>query len=85
MGPHGNEFLTRLLESGRLYLMASTHEGRHPVPEPVLLKRGEVRGAHLDWGADESGRMVPRIIRSGAAVDVSAVAGSHLVYRCGRR
>jgi superfamily II DNA or RNA helicase len=45
--------------------------GRHQLMSPPIhLKQGEVRDARLDWGADESGRMVPRIIRSGAAVDV---------------
>jgi superfamily II DNA or RNA helicase len=62
----GHEILTRLLESGRLYFM-DNGAGNH---QPVHLKAGEVREARLDWGADESGRMVPRIIRSGAAVDV---------------
>ena len=57
----GHEILTRLLESGRLYFIER-------VAEPVHLKQGEARDARLDWGADESGRMVPRIIRNGAAV-----------------
>ena len=66
MCPEGNEILTRLLESGRLYFMENS-AGSYP---PIHLMQGEVREARLDWGADESGRMVPRIIRSGAAVDV---------------
>lgn len=70
IGPHGHEILTRLLESGRFYLMPNTPAVRNLMPKHILLKHGEVRGAHLDWGADETGRIVPNIIRSGAAVDV---------------
>lgn len=66
MCAQGHEILTRLLESGRLYFMEDG-AGNHA---PIHLKQGELRDARLDWGADESGRMVPRIIRSGAAVDV---------------
>ena len=66
MSADGSEILARLLESGRLYFM----EKITSKPTPIHLKQGEMRDARLDWGADESGRMMPRIIRSGAAVDV---------------
>ena len=66
MCDQGHEILTRLLASGRLFY-AERMAGSHL---PVRLKQGELRDARLDWGADESGRMVPRIIRSGTAVDV---------------
>jgi superfamily II DNA or RNA helicase len=69
-GAQGHEILTRLLESGRLYYMEEVVAGHQPLPEPIRLLPGEVREARMDWGADESGRMVPRIIRSGAAVNV---------------
>ena len=68
-GP-GHEILTQLLASGRLYFMESAEDDQQEIPKPVHLGQGEVREARLDWGADESGRMVPRIIRSGAEVDV---------------
>ena len=70
MGARGNEILTRLLADGRLFFMARTEGHQYVMPEPIQLKQGEAREARLDWGADESGRMVPTIIRSGAAVDV---------------
>lgn len=38
--------------------------------EPVRLKYGKARKAHMDhmeWGVDESGWMIPRIISSAAA------------------
>ena len=66
MCPQGHEILTRLLESGRLFSMGNLTLNSNP----VLLKCGEVRSAHLDWGADEAGRMLPRIIRSGNSVEV---------------
>ncbi|HCI13713.1 MAG: helicase [Gallionellales bacterium GWA2_60_142] len=68
-GEQGSEILMRLLATGRLCLMTRPAGGRH-LGEPVSLRQGEVREARLDWGADESGRMAPRIIRSGDAVDV---------------
>ena len=70
MCAQGHEILTRLLASGRLYFMESIAGDYHRKSDPIHLKQGEVRDARLDWGADESGRMVPRIIRSGAEVDV---------------
>jgi superfamily II DNA or RNA helicase len=63
-GARGYEVLMRLLNGGRLYFMGVDE------PRPIHLKQGGARDARLDWGADESGRMVPRIIRSGAAVEV---------------
>jgi superfamily II DNA or RNA helicase len=70
MCAQGHEVLTRLLESGRLYLMEAKGEAHYQISMPIHLKQGESREARLDWGADESGRMVPRIIRTGAEVDV---------------
>ena len=66
MCDQGHEILTRLLASGRLFYA----ERMAISPLPIRLKPGEQRDARLDWGADESGRMLPRIIRSGTAVDV---------------
>ncbi len=71
-GAQGSEILTRLLASGRFCLMARLAGGRHP-GTPVTLRQGEAREARLDWGADESGRMIPRIVRSGDAVEVLAM------------
>jgi superfamily II DNA or RNA helicase len=62
----GHEILSRLLASARLFYLDRTIVDQLP----VRLKQGELRDARLDWGADETGRMVPRIIRSGTAVDV---------------
>lgn len=62
----GHEILSRLLASGRLFYS----EHKSDEIKPIRLRQGEQREARLDWGADESGRMVPRIIRSGTAVDV---------------
>jgi len=70
MCPQGHEILTRLLESGRLYFVEGVAGAHHSQREPIHLAQGEQRAAHLDWGADESGRMVPRIIRTGGTVDV---------------
>ena len=69
-GARADEILTRLLDSGRLFFMEQAEANRYLKVEPVQLKRGEMRDARLDWGADESGRMAPRIIRSGSVVDV---------------
>ncbi len=69
-GERGNEMLTRLLDTGRLCFMERVAGNRHLLSDAVPLRQGAVREARLDWGADESGRMVPRIIRSGAAADV---------------
>ena len=66
MCPQGHEILTRLLDSGRLFVMENSKLNSNP----TQLKRGETRSAHLDWGADEAGRMLPRIIRSGKSVEV---------------
>ncbi len=66
----GNDILISLLETGRLFCMERVAGNRYVLSEPILLKQGGVREARLDWGADESGRMVPRIIRSGMTMDV---------------
>ncbi len=65
-GARGNEILTRLLASGRLYFMKAIAGSRYLRSEPVHLKQGKARKAHLEWGVDESGRMVPRIVSNGA-------------------
>jgi len=70
MGRQGNEILLGLLETGRFYCMERVAGNRYVLSAPIRLRQGEVRDARLDWGADESGRMVPKIIRSGAAVAV---------------
>ena len=70
MGEQGDEILARLLAGGRLFFKERIAGNRCLAPELVQLMQGEVRDARMDWGADESGRMVPTIIRSGAAVDV---------------
>ncbi|MDP4030239.1 MAG: DEAD/DEAH box helicase [Gallionella sp.] len=65
----GNEILTRMLASGRLFFMEAVAGNRYLRSEPVHLKQGKVRKARLEWGVVESGRMVPRIV-SGAALEV---------------
>ncbi|MDD2721602.1 MAG: DEAD/DEAH box helicase [Gallionella sp.] len=72
-GKLGNEILNALLATGRLYFMERIASQGFNLSEPVRIRLGKVREARMDWGADESGRMVPRIIRSGAAVDVLAL------------
>ncbi len=70
MGKQGSEILTSLLACGRLFCMERIAGNRHILSAPTRLQQGEMRDARLDWGADESGRMVPRVIRSGGAVVV---------------
>ena len=70
IGPQGNEILSRLLESGRLYFIERIGSSGHAMSAPIQLKQGELREARLDWGVDAEGRMVPTIIRSGAPVIV---------------
>lgn len=70
LGKQGNEILTSLLQSGRFYCMERVAGNRYVLSAPIRLKQGEIREARLDWGADESGHMVPRIICSDAAVAV---------------
>ncbi len=70
MGKQGHEILTILLASGRFYCMERVAGNRYVLSAPVRLKQGGVREAKLDWGADDSGRMIPRIIRRGSPVDV---------------
>ncbi len=62
----GNEILTRMLESGRLFFMEAMAGNRYLKSEPVHLKPGKARKAHLEWGVDESGRMLPRVVSSAA-------------------
>ncbi|MBI5437695.1 MAG: DEAD/DEAH box helicase family protein [Nitrosomonadales bacterium] len=68
-GAQGNEILTRLLASGRLFFMESLAGSSYLKTEPVLLKQGKARKAHLEWGADDSGKMVPRVV-SNASIEV---------------
>ena len=68
-GAQGNEIMTRLLASGRLFFMGAVAGNRYLRPEPVRLRQGKLRQAHLEWGVDESGRMVPRLV-SDAALEV---------------
>jgi len=64
-GARGNEILTRLLASGRLFFMDAPAGSRYLRSEPVQLKQGKARKAHLEWGVDEAGRMVPRVASNG--------------------
>lgn len=73
MGPHGKEILEGVLASKRFFCMERAAGNRYLLSAPVRVKQGAMREARLDWGADESGNMVPRIIRSGAAVEVLAM------------
>ncbi len=68
-GARGNEILTRLLASGRLFFMEAMAGSSYLKTEPVRLKQGKARKAHLEWGADDSGRMIPRVVSS-TAVEV---------------
>jgi superfamily II DNA or RNA helicase len=68
-GAQGNEILTRLLASGRLFFMEALAGSSYLKTEPVRLKQGKVRKAHLEWGADDAGRMIPRVVSS-TAVEV---------------
>jgi superfamily II DNA or RNA helicase len=70
LGKQGSEILNSLLASERFYCMERVAGNRYVLSAPIHLRQGEVREAKLDWGADESGRMVPRIIRSGATMVV---------------
>ena len=65
-GARGSEILTRLLASGRLFFMEAIAGNRYLRSDPVHLKQGKIRKAHLEWGVDESGLMVPRIVSNGA-------------------
>ena len=68
-GAQGNEILTRLLASGRLFFMEALAGSSYLKTEPLHLKQGKARKAHLEWGADDAGRMIPRVV-SGAAIEV---------------
>lgn len=72
-GKLGNEILNALLASERLYFMERVAAQGFALSGPQRIRQGKPREAQLGWGADESGRMVPRIIRSGATVDVLAL------------
>ncbi|MDZ4202712.1 MAG: DEAD/DEAH box helicase [Gallionella sp.] len=67
-GPHGGEILARLQDSGRLFFIGSMAQNRLLRMEPVPLKPGKLRKAKLEWGVDESGRKLPRLVASGAPV-----------------
>ncbi|HET7833704.1 MAG TPA: SNF2-related protein [Gallionella sp.] len=73
-GEHGSEILARLLASKRLFLRQRIEGHRYALSNPVPLKAGTPREAQMVWGADQSGKMVPRLLRSGTAVDVLALA-----------
>lgn len=70
LGKHGNEILTRLLASGRLYFRARVAGSRERLSDPVPLKAGDLRPARIAWGADDNGCMQPTVIREGNAVHV---------------
>jgi superfamily II DNA or RNA helicase len=65
-GVQGNEIVARLLASGRLFFMEAIAGNRYLRSEPIQLKQGKARKARLEWGVDESGRMVPRVASSTA-------------------
>ncbi|MDD2915020.1 MAG: DEAD/DEAH box helicase [Gallionella sp.] len=65
-GAQGNEILTRLLASGRLFFMEALAGSNYFKTEPLHMKQGKARKAHLVWGADDAGRMVPRVVSSTA-------------------
>lgn len=67
---YGTETLTRLLETERFCLSKSSDLEESLLKRAVALKRGEIREARLDWGANETGKMLPSIIREGSVVDV---------------
>ena len=73
LGKHGNELLTRLLSSGRLFFRERVVGSRDRLSHPLPLKAGESRPAHIAWGADDQGCMQPTVIRSGNAVHVLAL------------
>ncbi len=73
LGPHGNEILEGVLASKRLFCMERLAGNRYLLSAPMRLKQGAAREARLDWGADESGSMVPRIMRAGVAVEALAM------------
>ena len=68
-GAQGNEILTRLLASGRLFFMEALAGSSYLKTEPIRLKQGKARKAHLEWGADDAGRMIPRVVSS-ATIEV---------------
>ncbi len=72
-GKHGNELLTRLLASERLYFRTRVPGSRERLTHPVLLKPGETRSAQIAWGADDYGNIQPTVIRDGDAVHVLAL------------
>jgi hypothetical protein len=68
-GVRGGEILARMLESGRLFFMEAVAGNSYLKSAPIRLRQGKARKARLEWGVDELGRMVPRIV-SGAALEV---------------
>ena len=70
-GPYGNEILTRLLASGKFFYMEAMAGSSYLKKEPLRLKQGKPRKAHLEWGADDAGRMVARLV-SNTALEVYA-------------
>jgi superfamily II DNA or RNA helicase len=73
VGPYGDAILKSALASKRFFCMERVAGNRYLLSAPIRIKQGTVREAKLDWGADESGNMVPRILRSGDAVEVLAM------------
>ena len=65
-GEQGHEILTRMLASGRLFFMEAIAGSSYLKTEPICLKQGKARKAHLSWGADDAGRMIPRVVSSSA-------------------
>ncbi len=73
LGKQGSEILNNLLACGRFFCMERVPGSRYVLSPPIELKRGQIRDARLDWGADQAGNMVPSIIRSGTVVTVLAL------------
>lgn len=65
-GGRGHEILTRLLASGRLFYIGAVAGNRYLKSEPVHLRQGKLRKAGLEWGMDESGKMIPRLVGDAA-------------------
>ena len=65
-GARSHDILTRLYKSGRLFFMEAMAGNHYLKSEPLHLKAGKTRKAHLEWGVDESGRMITRVVSSTA-------------------
>ncbi len=72
-GAQGREILEGALSTKRLFFMERMAGNRYLMSAPIRLKQGPVRDARLDWGADESGNMVPRIMRGSVMVETLAM------------